>query len=131
MRPTPLGSESAHSQSVGDFQVILDQLLEGCQIIGFDWRYIYVNEAVARQSRKTARELIGRRMFEVFPGLDKTPMFKTLERCMAARTPARILNEFTHADGSTGWFELSIQPVAQGLFIMSLDMTKHKEAERH
>jgi PAS domain S-box-containing protein len=126
-----MGSQSATPQFVGDFQVILDQLLEGCQVVGFDWRYLYVNDAVARQGRKTPRELIGRRMFEVYPGFEKTPMFKTLERCMATRTPARILNEFSHADGGTGWFELSVQPVAQGLFIMSLDMTKHKEAERH
>jgi hypothetical protein len=24
----------------------LDSLLEGCQVIGFDWKYLYVNDTV-------------------------------------------------------------------------------------
>ena len=111
------------------FRTILDHLLEGCQIIGFDWRYLYVNDAVCRQAQKEASELLGRRMMDVFPGIDSTVLFATLARSMEARTTAKLLNEFTHADGSRGWFELSIQPVPEGLFVMSLDVTEHKRAE--
>lgn len=28
----------------------LDNMLEGCQIIGFDWKHLYINDAAARQS---------------------------------------------------------------------------------
>ena len=34
-----------------------DHLLEGFQIIGFDWRYKYVNDAVVKQSKFSREEL--------------------------------------------------------------------------
>ena len=39
-------------------------------------------------------------------------------------------NEFTYADGTSGWFELRVQPVPAGLFILSIDITARVEAER-
>ena len=34
----------------------LDGLLEGCQIIGQDFRYVYVNDAVAKQGKRAKEE---------------------------------------------------------------------------
>lgn len=107
----------------------LDAMLEGCQVIGLDWRYLYVNEAVCRQGRRRPRELLGRTMMQVYPGIDATPMFESLRRCMDARQPATVENEFQYPDGSTGWFELSIQPVPAGVLILSIDITARKRAE--
>lgn len=107
----------------------LDHLMEGCQVIGPDWRYLYVNDTVARQARKTKDELIGFQMFQVFPGFEKTSVFATLERCMKERTTDRLVNRFEYADGSAGWFELSIEPVPEGLFILSADITERRQSE--
>jgi PAS domain S-box-containing protein len=104
----------------------LDSLLEGCQLIGRDWRYLYVNEAVCRQGRKAREELLGRTMMEVYPGIEETSMFAALQRCMTNRLPQRLENDFTYSDGSEGWFELSMQPVPDGVFILSLDITERK-----
>ncbi|MBL8088829.1 MAG: CHASE3 domain-containing protein [Anaerolineales bacterium] len=108
---------------------VLDTMLEGCQIIGFDWRYLYVNDVVANQGHVTKDELLGRTMMEVYPGIDETPLFDTLRNCMKERTPARIENHFIYPDGQSGWFELSIEPVAEGLFILSVDITERKRNE--
>jgi PAS domain S-box-containing protein len=107
----------------------LDNMLEGCQIIGFDWRYIYVNDAVARQGRKKPEELLHRTMMEAYPGIENTDMFRVLQRCMEERLRDSMENEFTFPDGAVGWFELRIQPVPEGLFILSLDITRRKQAE--
>jgi putative nucleotidyltransferase with HDIG domain len=48
---------------------------------------------------------------------------------MEDRTAHQFENEFTYPDGSTGWFELNIQPVPDGLFILSMDITARKLAE--
>ena len=118
------------TQRTGDyFKDILDHLLEDCQIIGFDWRYLYVNDAVARHGRKEKSELLGQRMMDVYPGIDDTPIFRLLAQCMETRTSARMLNEFVYPDGSKGCFDLSIQPIPDGLFILSLDITEHKQAK--
>lgn len=111
------------------YKTTLNGMLEGCQIIGYDWKYLYVNDAVAFQGRKSKEELLGNTMMEVYPGIENTEMFAVLKSCMEKRTPKRMENEFTFTDGSKGWFELSIQPVPEGIFILSLDITERKNAE--
>lgn len=107
----------------------LDQIREGFQIIGFDWRYIVVNEAVARQGRKKKEELIGQKMMEAYPGIEHSEMFRVLQRCMAERVSAELENQFEFPDGSKGWFELRVQPVDQGILILSLDIDRRKSVE--
>jgi light-regulated signal transduction histidine kinase (bacteriophytochrome) len=68
-------------------------------------------------------------MMEAYPGIDQAPFFATLRRCMEQRVPARLENEFVYPDGSTGWFDLSMQPVSEGVFILSQDITERKRAE--
>ncbi|MFM6975369.1 MAG: PAS domain-containing protein [Sphingobacteriaceae bacterium] len=108
----------------------LDNLLEGFQLISFDWRYLYVNEAVVKQSRYPAKEdLLGFTMMEKYPGIENTQLFWALQRCMAERVPALLENEFKFPDGNSGWFELRIEPVPEGLFVLSLDISERKKAE--
>src|SRR4051812_8430710 len=85
---------------------VLDSLLEGCQVIGFDWTYLYVNEVAARQGQQSTDKLLGRTMMQCYPGIDGSPMFDLLRRSMAERSHQRMENEFTQLDGSKGWFEL-------------------------
>ncbi len=115
-------------ENLPDFAV-LDNLMEGCQIIGFDWRYLYVNDAAARHGQKPKEELLGRTMMEVYPGIEKTPLFSTLKQCLNERKPAELENEFTYEGGSTAWFLLKINPVPAGLLILSIDISDHKCAE--
>jgi len=111
------------------YRSTLNNMMEGCQIIDFDWRYIYVNDTAATHGRYKPEELLMHTMMELYPGIEKTELFRTLERCMTERVDQRIENEFTFPDGEKGWFELSIQPVPEGLFILSIDITERKQAE--
>ncbi|MEW6718590.1 MAG: HD domain-containing phosphohydrolase [Chloroflexota bacterium] len=108
---------------------ILDHLLEGCQIIDFDYRYIYVNDTVAKHGRKSKDELLGHTMMELYPGIETTSMFSFLKRCMTERTPAELENEFTYPDGKKAWFSLKMTPVPEGVFILSVDISARKQAE--
>ncbi|MBI4810657.1 MAG: PAS domain S-box protein, partial [Ignavibacteriales bacterium] len=107
----------------------LDNMLEGIQIIGKDWRYRYLNDAAAKHGRKSMEELIGYKMMEVYPGIENTEMFAVLRRCMDERIPQRIENEFTYPDNTKRCFDLSIQPTPEGIFILSIDITESKKAE--
>ena len=105
---------------------VLDSLMEGCQIVGFDWRYLYVNRAAARQGHMTKEALLGRTMMEIYPGIDGTELGADIRRCLEARAVIARQNRFTYPDGSAGWFELRIEPVPEGAFILSLDVTESK-----
>ncbi|MHB8421025.1 MAG: hybrid sensor histidine kinase/response regulator [Myxococcales bacterium] len=108
---------------------VLDHLLEGCQTLGFDYRYLYLNDAAAAHGRSSKEQLLGRTMMECYPGIEATPMFATLRRCLESRSHLRMENQFTFPDGGIGWFELRFVPVPEGVFILSLDITDRKRAE--
>lgn len=122
-------AEAAAFQSEMRYHRLLDAMLEGCQLIDFNWRYVYVNEVVAKQGKRRVEELLGHTMMEMYPGIERTEMFSVLQKCMVDREPRRMQNRFVFPDGSIGWFELSIQPAQEGLFILSTDITERKQAD--
>lgn len=108
----------------------LNSLIEGFQLISFEWKYLYVNKSVIVQSKCDSKEdLLGYTMMEKFPGIETTEMFKVLERCMKKRISQNLENEFDFPDGTKGWFELRVQPVPEGIFILSADITERKRTE--
>jgi signal transduction histidine kinase/CheY-like chemotaxis protein len=107
----------------------IQKLLEGVQIIGFDWRYLYLNETAERHARRPASELIGRRMTECYPGIDQTPLFAVLRRVMDSRQAEPFLSEFVYPDGTQGWFELLVEPVPDGLCVLSLDISDRQRVQ--
>jgi PAS domain S-box-containing protein len=107
----------------------LDTLREGFQIIGPDFRYLYVNPQAAAHGQRTPEELNGRTMEECYPGIQDTPLFAELSRCMKSRQPAVFENEFAFADGTRRWFEIRVAPVPDGVCVYSIDIQKRKNAE--
>jgi len=111
------------------YRFLLQNMQEGIQIIGYDWKYLFVNHSVVKQSKYARENLLGYTMMEKYPGIENTPLFKALQDCMTSRRSHTMENEFTFPDGTKEWFELRIQPVPEGLFILSLDITERKRAE--
>jgi PAS domain S-box-containing protein len=111
------------------FHRALDTMLEGVQIIGFDWRYIYVNDAMAKHGKYRKEDLIGNTVMEMYPGIEQSEIYKVYLQCFNERVSIHLENEFVFPDGSSAWFELSFQPVAEGIFILSVDITQRKQAE--
>jgi PAS domain S-box-containing protein len=122
-------AESAALESEARYRRTLDAMMEGCQIIDFDWRYVYVNQTAARQGKREQHELLNHTIMEMYPGIEQTELFANLKECMAERQPKRMENKFVFPDGSIGWFELSIQPVEEGIFVLSTDITLRKKTE--
>jgi PAS domain S-box-containing protein len=123
-------AEAAQGDIEERYRSTLESMMEGCQIIGYDWRYLFINDSAAGQGKLNKEELLGHTMMECYPGIEKTDMFAMLQRCMDERTSHAMVNEFIYPEGSKGWFELSIQPVPTGIFILSIDITERKRAEQ-
>lgn len=122
-------SEKILQDSVNRYRSTLDNMLEGCQILGFDWRYLYVNNAADIHNRRPKEELLGNRYMDMWPGIEKTEVFKIIKQCLEARTSSHFENEFEYPDGKIGWFDLSIQPIPEGVFILSMDISERKSSE--
>ncbi|HMP81889.1 MAG TPA: PAS domain S-box protein [Verrucomicrobiota bacterium] len=121
-------AEEALRLSESRFRSTLDNMLEGCQIIGFNWRYTYVNAVAARQSRRSKSDLVGLTIMEAYPGIESAPVFTAIRRCMIDRISQELENELRYDDGGSAWFQLVIQPVPEGIFILSMDITERKRA---
>ncbi len=116
------------STTLQDFN-FFNNLLEGCQIIGKDFKYLFVNAPVLKHAQKSWEDLLGKTMMEVYPGIEDTEMFSLLREVMDTGEKAGMLNEFTYPDGGKGWFELKIIPWIDGAMILSMDVTASKRAE--
>ena len=111
------------------FRNLLENMLEGAQIIDYNWKYIYVNNTLAKHGRYSKEELLGYTVMEKYPGIEQTDIYKAMEVCMNQRVIKQLENEFVYPDGSHAWFELSMQPVPEGIFMLSIDITERKKAE--
>jgi two-component system sensor histidine kinase UhpB len=69
-------------------------------------------------------------MMEIHPGIENTDFFRILRDCMHNRHAGVLEHEFTFPNGTKQWFELSVQPVSAGLFILFMDIDERKKAEQ-
>ncbi len=118
-------AEMARKASEESYRRTLDSMLEGCQIIGYDWHYLYLNDSFAANLGVAKEELMRRPVMEIY----QSAMFDRLKECMEKRSALRMENNFTFPDGRRGWFEFSIEPVPEGIFILSIDITERRKLE--
>lgn len=112
------------------YQQVLDNMMEGIQVIGSDWKYFYLNDAAVQQSQYKREELLGRTFMDMYPGVEQTTLFGHMKACMRDRKVASIENDFTFPSGEVRHFELCMEPIPEGLFILSLDITDKKKREK-
>lgn len=122
-------SENALTENEAQLRGTLNNLLEGCQILDADLRFVYLNANAVRHCRRAAGELIGQRIVDAYPGIDQTPLYTTLRRCLEEQIPADLENRFVFPDGSVGVFDVSILPASEGIVILSYEITERKVAE--
>ena len=111
------------------FRTTLETLLEGCVIVSHEGRYVFVNPVAAQQRGTSVEQLLGQPVMAAFPALQGTDLLATFWRCMKERTPCEIESEFIRPDGQKTWLHFLMQPIPEGLFILSQDITARKRAE--
>jgi PAS domain S-box-containing protein len=66
---------------------------------------------------------------QMWPGIESTAVFKVIRDCIEKQTSHVLENQFVFPDGTVGWFDLRIQPVPEGVFVLSVDITERKRNE--
>ncbi len=112
-----------------DYKVLLENMLEGCQIVGPDDTYLYLNRQALQHARKTKAEIIGKKMGEVFPGIEQTDVYAVLVKCRTTGENQIIETAFNFEDGTIGWFQTKYQQVPEGTFITSLEVSHYVNAD--
>lgn len=122
--------EQALFESVHRLSSTMDNMIEGCQILDYDWRYLYINDSAQSQNRRSRTEMLGRTYTECWPGIETTQVYAVIHKCLTERKSHHFINYFVFPDKNFGWFELSLQAVPEGVFILSIDISERKRAEK-
>ena len=129
---TELNKERAERKKAESrWQRTMDNMLTGCMVIGFDWTYLYVNNAAALHAYQVPERLIGKKMAEMYPGVEDTKVFSLYEQCMKNRTPIEFEEKYVFSSGSERWFEFQVEPIEEGIFVMTMDITEKRLAEEN
>jgi PAS domain S-box-containing protein len=105
------------------FRSTMDEMEEPCLILAFDYRVVYANRACAEYARMEPEEMQGKPIEEIFSETDHTAWFETMRNCMRERLSDSTQYAYTHPKRGKVWLEQHIQPIPEGLFLISQDIT--------
>jgi PAS domain S-box-containing protein len=109
------------------YRSTLDRMLEGCMLIDRNWRYVYLNDVAAAHGQTTRAAALGKTMAEAQPGIERTEAFARFRLCMDTREHQRFEASYSFEDGVTNWFSFSVEPVPEGIFVLSVDITEQRQ----
>jgi PAS domain S-box-containing protein len=121
-------ARTAREESERRLRETVDHMQEGYSIMSRDLRYLYVNEAAARHTHLGKEQLLGHSPVDLYPGFQGSKIHLALQTA-AQGTPQHVVEQFVHQDGATGYFSLDMQPVPEGLVVLSVDVTERRRAE--
>ena len=112
------------THSVGE---ILESMTDAFLSLDRQWRIVYVNRRACELVRRDARDLVGRVLWDEFPGVGARPFRAAYERAMRDQAPF-TLEEYSTSYGR--WFENRLHPSPDGLNVFFSDVTDRKLAEQ-
>lgn len=114
---------AAHERTVE----VLESIQDGFWAADGEWRLTYVNRKAADLWRRPREELVGRTLWDIFPGMVGTPQYERLRFALESRTPVRFE---AYSELLQRWTEASAYPASGGgLSVYFRDISERKQAE--
>ena len=97
------------------------------RIIDFTW--VYENAAIARMNGTDPKEVLGKRLLELFPGHRGSPFLAAYQQ--AAETGEQIVfeGEYTAEKLPASWYRVVVVRLGQDIAILAQDITERKRTE--
>jgi len=105
----------------------LESLTDAFFTIDRDWRFTYVNGQAERLTRLRRAELLGRRVFDIYPELAELELRSELERAMNDNVTVELEAHYPPFDI---WVLIKAFPSEQGLAVDIKDVTERITARR-
>jgi len=107
---------------------LLETMATGFAAVDRDWRVTYVNSEGVRVVGMSAAELVGRVIWEAFPGLESLEFGRQYKHAMATGETVELESYYPHLQG---WFEVRAVPSPEGLSLYFLEVTgRHADQNR-
>lgn len=105
---------------------ILASIRESFIALDHQWRFTYVSDRVLAQTEKSREQLIGQKLWDVFPEARESGFWDGYHRCMQERVPVQF--ETIYPDMGR-FFEVHAYPTDEGICAYILDITDRKQNE--
>ncbi|MEG4418424.1 PAS domain S-box protein [Microcoleus sp. LAD1_D5] len=119
-------AEEALRQSEEQSRNILESIDDGFFSLDENWRFTYVNRSAEILLDRTASDLIGKNVWEEFPGLNGSEFERVYRRVANERVALSVTAFYPYHDR---WYDVRTYPAANGITIYFRNVTDRKLAE--
>lgn len=105
----------------------LESVTDAFYVLDRDWRYLFLNREAERTVGLSRNELLGEKIWDVFPDLEGTEVEREYRRAM--ETGEMAVFEYYHP-AFDRWSSIRAYPSAEALAIYSRDVTMERRAEQ-
>jgi PAS domain S-box-containing protein len=105
---------------------LLDMMDDTLMVFDRQWRFVYLNRQALHETGQDAADLLGRALWEKYPGLLGTEVEARYRKAMAEQ----VSTHFEFQSILTGrWFEVHAHPSPEALLVYGRAITERKRAE--
>ena len=119
-------AEAVLQDSEAQTRNILESITDGFFALDQDWRFTYVNPQAERILNRTPGDLLGKVIWEVYPGTVGTEFERAYRRTASERVASSLVSFYP--DHSC-WYEVYAYPATDGITVYFRDVTDRKQAE--
>lgn len=105
---------------------ILESVSDAFFAVNRDWRFNYVNPQAERLLGRAPGDLLGKILWEAYPGLCGSEFEKMYRAAMTQQVPGSLTAFYPDHDR---WYEAHVYPSSTGISIYFRDVTENKRAE--
>ncbi|MBJ8071239.1 ATP-binding protein [Bacillus cereus] len=106
---------------------VIESITDGFFTLNNKWEFTYVNKHQYFPQRKTAKDVLGKNIWEVFPSSVDTVMYKEFHRAMSEQTTVHF--EF-FSTSDEYWQEVIAYPYDDGICCICKNITEKKQYEQ-
>ncbi|HSP23043.1 MAG TPA: GAF domain-containing protein [Planococcus sp. (in: firmicutes)] len=105
---------------------VIESITDGFFALNKEWEFIYINKHQFLPHNKTAEEVMGKNLWEVYPGAVETAVYKEFHNAMDDRVPVHF-----EIDSLENYcFEAVAYPYDEGICCMLKDVTEKRKYEK-
>lgn len=105
---------------------VIESITDGFFALNKNWEYIYINKHQYLPLNKTAEEMMGKNMWDLYPSAVESIVYKEFNRAMQERVPVHF--EFTSSENYS--YEAVAYPYDEGICCMMKDVTEKRKYDK-
>lgn len=120
-------AEAAIRVEEGRSRAILESITDGFYALDSDWRFTFMNAAGERFMGRTPGDLIGKCVWEEYPGAVGSEVERVYHRVVAGRVRESLTFHYPDFDR---WYTATVYPAPDGLTVYFRDVTEGMQVEQ-